>query len=81
MKNILKEKSFKSETRNILKTALEKQYNSVDSSELTNENIRLLAKNNTFTIVTGHQLNIFTGPLYFLYKIIYEKFHIHILVM
>ncbi|PCH49286.1 MAG: bacillithiol biosynthesis cysteine-adding enzyme BshC [Flavobacteriaceae bacterium] len=32
--------------------------------------IELLSNENTFTITTGHQLNIFTGPLYFLYKII-----------
>ncbi|MEM7185166.1 MAG: bacillithiol biosynthesis cysteine-adding enzyme BshC, partial [Bacteroidota bacterium] len=28
-----------------------------------------LAQPNTFTVTTGHQLNLFTGPLYFLYKI------------
>ncbi len=33
-------------------------------------NIDLLKENTTFTITTGHQLNIFTGPLYFLYKIV-----------
>lgn len=66
----IKEKSFKSETRNILKKALEKQYNSFNCSELTTENINLLSQNNTLTIVTGHQLNIFTGPLYFIYKIV-----------
>jgi bacillithiol biosynthesis cysteine-adding enzyme BshC len=33
-------------------------------------NINALASENTFTITTGHQLNLFTGPLYFLYKII-----------
>ncbi len=34
------------------------------------ENIALLASNNSFTITTGHQLNIFAGPLYFIYKIV-----------
>jgi len=71
-KNQIEEKgnSFKPETRNILKKALENQYNSFNCSELTSKNIQLLSKNNSFTIITGHQLNIFTGPLYFLYKIV-----------
>jgi bacillithiol biosynthesis cysteine-adding enzyme BshC len=33
-------------------------------------NLDLLAKGTTFTITTGHQLNLFTGPLYFVYKIV-----------
>ena len=33
------------------------------------QNLQLLKLNNTYTITTGHQLNIFAGPLYFLYKI------------
>jgi bacillithiol synthase len=32
-------------------------------------NINLLDQPNTYTITTGHQLNIFTGPLYFIFKI------------
>ncbi|MFN0275732.1 MAG: bacillithiol biosynthesis cysteine-adding enzyme BshC [Chitinophagales bacterium] len=32
--------------------------------------IDLLKNANTFCLVTAHQLNIFTGPLYFIYKII-----------
>src|SRR5690606_3641046 len=36
----------------------------------TQQNIKALRESTTFTITTGHQLNIFTGPLYFLYKII-----------
>ena len=29
-----------------------------------------IKEKNTFTITTGHQLNLFTGPIYFLYKIL-----------
>jgi bacillithiol biosynthesis cysteine-adding enzyme BshC len=34
------------------------------------DNINLLKDENTFTITTGHQLNIFGGPLYIIYKLI-----------
>jgi bacillithiol biosynthesis cysteine-adding enzyme BshC len=49
---------------------LQNQYASVETSALTNQNIQSLANPNTFTVTTGHQLNLFSGPLYFLYKII-----------
>lgn len=65
-----KQQSFSDEHRKVLVQALKEQYRSVSSSGLTNDNIELLGKQTTFTIVTGHQLNLFTGPLYFLYKII-----------
>src|SRR5690606_193210 len=39
-------------------------------SEQTLANIRSLQDPNSFTITTGHQLNIFTGPLYFIFKIV-----------
>lgn len=64
-----KQYSFSSETRQILVHSLKTQYASVDSSEVTENNINLLSDTNTFTITTGHQLNLFTGPLYFFYKI------------
>lgn len=38
--------------------------------QAANKNIQLLAQGNTYTITTGHQLNIFTGPLYFIFKIV-----------
>lgn len=41
-----------------------------NASDPSNKNIQLLLKENTFTITTGHQLCLFTGPLYFIYKII-----------
>jgi bacillithiol synthase len=56
--------------RTILVTALQKQYAGFEISELTQSNIKLLNDPKTFTITTGHQLNLFTGPLYFLYKIV-----------
>mgnify|MGYP005846084703 FL=1 len=56
--------------RENLVSVLEKQYQTIVASETTLNNIKLLNHQNTFTITTGHQLNLFTGPLYFLYKIV-----------
>lgn len=61
--------SFPATSRRILAEALKQQYIGFDASELTLEHIDSLKDQNTFTITTGHQLNLFTGPLYFLYKI------------
>ena len=65
-----KKASYKTSNRTVLVNALKTQYKTLDVSKLTNQNIASLEKENTFTITTGHQLNLFTGPLYFLYKII-----------
>ena len=56
--------------RNLLVEALTNQYKDTNTSKKTQQNIQSLLKENTFTVTTGHQLNLFTGPLYFLYKII-----------
>ena len=57
--------------RETLVTALTRQYAHVDQYECkqTLDNIKLLATSSAFTITCGHQLNILTGPLYFIYKI------------
>ncbi len=65
-----KQQHFTPEYREKLFTSLTEQYEGVQISPLTATHIKLLQANNTFTVVTGHQLNLFTGPLYFLYKII-----------
>ena len=65
-----KSSNFPIENRAILVSELEKQYSNVATSNATSTNIKLLENTNTFTITTGHQLNLFTGPLYFLYKIV-----------
>jgi bacillithiol synthase len=53
-------------TRTTLVAALERQYAHLPAAP----NLQLLAQSNTFTVTTGHQLNIFTGPLYVVYKIV-----------
>jgi len=63
------ERNFSAD-RAILVSTLQKQYSSIHVSPLVKANIELLADKKTFTITTGHQLNIFTGPLYFIYKIV-----------
>ena len=65
-----KSENFSHNTRATLVSVLKKQYSNIETSNLTNQNIDLLKADNTFTITTGHQLNLFSGPLYFLYKII-----------
>lgn len=68
----IEEKSilFRNENREVLAKVLKKQYGEFSTSESTLINIESLKDSKTFTITTGHQLNLFTGPLYFLYKII-----------
>ncbi|MGI9552662.1 MAG: bacillithiol biosynthesis protein BshC, partial [Aurantibacter sp.] len=65
-----KQKSFPEENRSILYDSLKKQYRDTKASKKTLDNLIRLKEPITFTAVTGHQLNLFTGPLYFLYKII-----------
>mgnify|MGYP003634331854 CR=1 FL=1 len=65
-----KQKNFPKNNRKVLCDALHSQYENVSASKATMTHITSLNDENTFTIVTGHQLNLFTGPLYFLYKII-----------
>ena len=65
-----KGENFPIENRKILVDALKKQHTNFHISEVTSNNIELLNQPNTFTITTGHQLNLLTGPLYFIYKII-----------
>lgn len=63
----IKEKSFKH--REVLVSALQNDYQNVPNNVKALQNIALLANENTFTVTTGHQLCLFTGPLYFIYKI------------
>ncbi|MFM1754977.1 MAG: hypothetical protein RLZZ236_1916 [Bacteroidota bacterium] len=68
----IKEKgtNYNHDNREKVVSVLEKQYQNIRVSKATKHNIVALGQTNTFTITTGHQLNLFSGPLYFLYKII-----------
>ena len=65
-----KKEAFPKSHREVLSKTLSRQYIGFDASEATLQNIQALLDEDTLTVTTGHQLNLFTGPLYFLYKII-----------
>lgn len=65
-----KSKSFPQHHREVLVSVLKKQYEGLKTSDAVSRNIEVLKKPQTFVVTTGHQLNIFTGPLYFIYKIV-----------
>lgn len=43
----------------------------MQASPAVQENIEALLQENTFTVCTAHQPNLFTGPLYFVYKVLH----------
>lgn len=64
--------------RNVLADVLEAQYEALGNSgapvadrQRVLENIRLLRDADSFTVCTAHQPNIFSGYLYFIYKIMH----------
>jgi bacillithiol synthase len=65
-----KSQSFPASHRRLLVSVLKKQYAKLKTEEVVSSNINALGDPDTFTVTTGHQLNIFTGPLYFIYKIV-----------
>ncbi len=63
-------KDFSIENRTTLVEVLKEQYGSIDAPFQVLENIEALSDSKTFTVTTGHQLNIFTGPLFYIYKLV-----------
>jgi bacillithiol biosynthesis cysteine-adding enzyme BshC len=57
--------------RNLLVNELQEQYKGIETSAAVQQNIQQLLQPNTFTITTAHQPAIFTGHLYFIYKIVH----------
>ncbi|MFY0605668.1 MAG: bacillithiol biosynthesis cysteine-adding enzyme BshC [Cyclobacteriaceae bacterium] len=69
-KSLIESRNFPEASRKILADQLTIQYAGTNTSAAVESNIQSLKASKTFTITTGHQLNIFTGPLYFIYKIV-----------
>jgi len=67
---IQEKSSFPQHNRKVLVQTLQEQYKKYTVTESVKKNIESLGDKKTFTVTTGHQLNIFTGPLYFIYKIV-----------
>lgn len=67
-KQVIEDKSKEIIDRTILVDVINEQY--ARTLKVDFSNINLLLEKNTFTVCTGHQLCLFTGPLYFIYKII-----------
>ncbi|MEY3399378.1 MAG: hypothetical protein RL220_1972, partial [Bacteroidota bacterium] len=55
--------------RETLVHVIRDQYANLDKGELVEQNLLSLSQPYVFTVTTGHQLNILTGPLFFIYKL------------
>lgn len=65
-----KKQQYSVSQRQLLVKVLSEQY-AGNYSHSQKVNIEALAKENSFTITTGHQLSVLTGPLYFVIKILH----------
>lgn len=73
-KEIIEERHKVALNRKLLAASLISQYGSIfentdEATQKVQASISSLEDANTFTVTTGHQLNIFTGPLFSIYKI------------
>lgn len=65
----LKKRTFSAEKRDILCKVLQNRYASLPGNKAVKASLQALQQPGTFTVTTGHQLCLATGPLYFVIKI------------
>ena len=74
----IKNRKFSSSLRSDLVKVLKKQYSNTffynSNLELVNKNINKISLSDTYTITTGHQLCLFSNPLFLIYKIKSDRF-------
>ena len=71
IKAAIEERKKYSTNRKVLVDILQKQYAEIILTAKQTFNLQQLSNQNCFTITTAHQPNIFTGHLYFIYKILH----------
>ena len=69
IESAINKKVFEKSNREVLVNQLKTQNKGINISDATKGNIAALGSENTFTITTGHQLNLLSGPLYSIYKV------------
>ncbi|MBP7533987.1 MAG: bacillithiol biosynthesis cysteine-adding enzyme BshC [Chitinophagales bacterium] len=62
--------NFTPQKRQVLVDVLQQQYAHLSANHLVQKNIAALLQPNCLTVTTAHQPNLFTGHLYFIYKIV-----------
>ena len=69
-KKVMEDKAQDNLHRELLFEVLTEQYSNIENNGGVKENINKLLSKNTFTLITAHQPSLFTGPLYYIFKII-----------
>ncbi|MEO8721336.1 MAG: bacillithiol biosynthesis cysteine-adding enzyme BshC [Ginsengibacter sp.] len=71
IKSVIAERKKFATNRKLLAGQFDLQYKNFSDCNAVHSNINALLSENTFTVCTAHQPNIFTGHLYFVYKILH----------
>lgn len=72
IKDAIRQRKEFTQNRQLLVSFLQKQYEGLPRYEQVTNNIKLLEDEKTFTICSAHQPAIFTGTLFFIYKILHS---------
>lgn len=71
IEELLQRKKQQPLNREVLVRVLKEQYSKIGATGAVKKNIEALLSENAFTVCTAHQPNLFTGPLYFVYKVLH----------
>jgi len=67
--DVMVDKAKDNTNRKLLVDELLAQYEGLEHADTARAQVQSLLNGNAFTVITAHQPSLFTGPLYFIYKI------------